>query len=568
MYGNLIRSTNRRGHRDTLATYRRKWQAYGDQSPPLEVIVDPEYLICVFEDLKRRAGQAPGPDRISYNDLGKREVAQICRTLSRAVLRDRYVVGPCREVRIPKAAGRGYRTLRLRNIDYRILSAALNTALTPMWEKLFLPQSMGFRPNRSPWTLLINMEKDMIRHGAWVIAQDDVQKAFDYVNVDQLLDLHQKHIPDPQLLHFIETLLRGHNERRIGIDQGSAYSPTCLNLVLHYAHDLGMNSLNSMNHDPCPLWYRYADNLIYVSQSVPEGQQVLAKAQKFVQEAGLFLKGEEGKPKDMKEGEKTQLLGYTLSLKNHRLHYELGDNALSSLKQSLLQALEHSHPHQTLNAVIRGWIESQGPTFENRRQSQKVCSQLYQLCLHLSHREIPAPRELLSRMKQANDRFQQKREEALKDLDRASDHYLLVTAPPATVFAGTPDRCADAQPRPKAPLDTPQGETTLRGIPAGGSMAATALSRGQLPRSGLPTRRSALTRRRPLQADFGAPFPSSINRDPAKRIGLLRPFGSLNLQNYPWLFTPPSIHNASTGLRSRSPPGKKKEANSVMPGHR
>src|SRR5205807_125345 len=42
--------------------------------------------------------------------------------------------------------GAGHRTLTLRNVCDRVVAAALNGALTPFWEGMFLPGSMGFRP--------------------------------------------------------------------------------------------------------------------------------------------------------------------------------------------------------------------------------------------------------------------------------------------------------------------------------------------------------------------------------------------------------------------------------------
>ena len=62
------------------------------------------------------------------------------------------------------------------------MSAALHRALTPMWERIFLPCSYGFRPGRNTWDMLADMEWTMIHDDRWVIATDDIRNAFDQVD--------------------------------------------------------------------------------------------------------------------------------------------------------------------------------------------------------------------------------------------------------------------------------------------------------------------------------------------------------------------------------------------------
>jgi hypothetical protein len=45
------------------------------------------------------------------------------------------------------------------------VAAALNKALTPHGESIFLPFSMGFRPGRSVWRLLAELEQAGLREG-------------------------------------------------------------------------------------------------------------------------------------------------------------------------------------------------------------------------------------------------------------------------------------------------------------------------------------------------------------------------------------------------------------------
>src|SRR5262249_50409225 len=153
-----------------------------------------------------------------------------------------------------------------------------------------------------------------------------VRKAFDTVHVTDIMAEHRRHIADDALLRLIEAVLRGSaGERRPrGIDQGSAYSPTALNVLLHRHHDLRFGR----GHPPL---YRYADNLVYVCGSVAEGDQALATARQLLKSVQLTLKGQEGRPKDLWRGEEVQLLGFNLRREGKRLRPDPGPQAWRKL---------------------------------------------------------------------------------------------------------------------------------------------------------------------------------------------------------------------------------------------
>jgi RNA-directed DNA polymerase len=224
--------------------------------PSLRQLASADNLIDTYYSMRSRAGQAPGPDGLSYCDLSPGEVAHILRELSAAVLAGSYRPGPTRQVRIPKPRG-GHRTLSVGNLCDRVVAAALNTALGPLWEAVFLPCSYGFRKDRGVWLLLAELAAAMSREGLWVLALADIRDAFPSVLVDDAVTDHGRYILEPSLLALVGVVLRGGDaERPRGIDQGSAYSPTALNVRLHHALDLGANQ----GHHPLRHYFRYADD--------------------------------------------------------------------------------------------------------------------------------------------------------------------------------------------------------------------------------------------------------------------------------------------------------------------
>jgi RNA-directed DNA polymerase len=349
------------------------------RGPTVEQIADIDNLFRVFDELKAHGGPAPGPDGFTYADWSRREVAGILRVLSSAVITGNYRPQPTRPVSHPKGNGQ-FRTLRIANLCDRVVATALNQAMQPVWEPVFLPQSMGFRPNRGVRRLLAELERVMLDQDRWVLAIDDVTKAFDNVVIADVMMDHSRYLTDNSLLSLIEVVLRGSDsEKRKGIDQGGAYSPTALNVRLHHAHDLGVNQ----GHQPP--WYRYADNLVYICQSVSEGEQMLDKARQLLEQADFTLKGEDGPPADLRR-RKAQLLGFTLCHRNGAIQFNLGKHAWNKLEEHLLQAHQENDPNRTAQAVLSGWIASGGPAFESLRPD--TLGRMLNTIIRLGFREI------------------------------------------------------------------------------------------------------------------------------------------------------------------------------------
>ena len=218
--------------------------------PTLAGVADPDHLIATFNVMKAEAGRAPGPDRVTFELLGSSEVAACLRAVSQAILDGSYGPGPSRKLPIPKPGG-GHRTLMIRNLIDRVVSKAIYRALLPVFERLFLDGSHGFRPRRSPLTLLAALEAMMIQTGRSVLAQDDVKRAFDHVVIADVMEDLSEHIEDRGLLTLIETVVRGgeNRGRAVGIAQGDPLSPLLLNVRLHNVHDIPMTGIVGCNND-------------------------------------------------------------------------------------------------------------------------------------------------------------------------------------------------------------------------------------------------------------------------------------------------------------------------------
>jgi retron-type reverse transcriptase len=432
---------------------RRQLRALGQMDPSgptLARVADPEHLIATFYAMKAKAGSAPGPDRVTFEVLGPSEVAACLRAVSRAILDGNYAPGPSRKLPIPKPGG-GHRTLTIRNLIDRIVSKAIYLSLLPVFERIFLDGSHGFRPGRSNLTHLAALEAMMIQTGRTVLAQDDVKKAFDHVVIADVMEDLSEHITDTGLLTLIEAVIRGgeHKGRAVGIAQGDPLSPLLLNVRLHHIHDSPMtgtvNSNNSdshgigaVNHDNFgaprngaaehttiddswtrsadhanpdtpdtgavthPLWLRYADNLVFAARSVTEGAQILDQTRRFLEQAGHTLKGENGPPVDLRTGE-AQLLGFTLSLRENRLHLGLGEASWRQLARDLEQAHDTAGAPTVAHRLVEGWLTCFGATFESSGTSD--LERVYRIAAAQGFRELTAPEALRERINGSRRRW-------------------------------------------------------------------------------------------------------------------------------------------------------------------
>src|SRR5262249_18725365 len=79
--------------------------ARGCTLPTVAQIADTDNLLAAYYDLRREAGQSPGPDGVTYARLGPGEVAEILRAESQSVRDGTYQPQPGRKVPIPKPDG-------------------------------------------------------------------------------------------------------------------------------------------------------------------------------------------------------------------------------------------------------------------------------------------------------------------------------------------------------------------------------------------------------------------------------------------------------------------------------
>jgi len=237
----------------------------------LQAAVTRENLQRAWKRVKANKGAA-GVDGLDIEQTA-RQLVTAWSGIRERLLRGTYRPSPVRRVTIPKLDG-GQRELGIPTVTDRLIQQALLQVLQPIIDPTFSQHSYGFRPGRRAHEAVLAAQA-YVATGRRIVVDVDLEKFFDRVNHDILIDRLGKRIPDAAIIGLLRGYLNSGimsdgvvQERYQGTPQGGPLSPLLANVLL----DEVDKELERRGH----CFARYADDCNVYVRSRKAGERVMA----------------------------------------------------------------------------------------------------------------------------------------------------------------------------------------------------------------------------------------------------------------------------------------------------
>ena len=342
------------GAETDMTTRKRTKAEWERESGLMDAVCERGNLWLAYDRVLKNKGAA-GVDGIGIAEF-KGHLKQHWPTIKAKLLAGEYVPSPVRRVDIPEPQG-GVRTLGIPTLTDRLIQQAVHQVLSPIFEAGFSESSYGFRPGRNAHQA-VKAARQYVAEGRRVVVDMDLEKFFDRVNHDLLIEKLSKKIDDRRVLRLIRRYLEAGmmadgivSPRTEGTPQGGPLSPLLSNILLTELD----RELERRGHAFC----RYADDCNIYVKSKEAGERVMASVTRFLAER-LKLTVNATKSAVARPWER-KFLGYSLTW--HKApKLKIAPTSLKRLDDKIREVLQGAQGRSLkkvideLNPILRGWM--------------------------------------------------------------------------------------------------------------------------------------------------------------------------------------------------------------------
>lgn len=326
-----------------------------DSDNLMERILSRENMFMALKRVEKNKG-SHGVDGMKVDEL-RPFLKQNWIPIKENILKGKYKPKSVRRIEIPKPDG-GIRLLGIPTVLDRLIQQAVAQVLTEIFDPHFSDNSYGFRPERKAHDAVLKA-KEYINGGYKYVVDMDLEKFFDRVNHDILMDKVSKRIRDKRVLKLIRLYLQSgimvngiivRSEE--GTPQGGPLSPLLANILLD---DLD-KELEKRGHKFC----RYCDDCNIYIKSKRAGQRVMKSVRAFL-EKKLKLKVNEEKSA-VDRPTRRKFLGFTFYIAKGGYNIRIHPKSIKRFKDKVRKITSRSYSismeerMRRLNSITIGWV--------------------------------------------------------------------------------------------------------------------------------------------------------------------------------------------------------------------
>ncbi|QQZ08368.1 group II intron reverse transcriptase/maturase [Heyndrickxia vini] len=319
----------------------------------LSQILSRENMLLALKRVEQNKG-SHGVDKMPVQNL-RQHLVEKWTSIREEIFKGTYEPMPVRRIEIPKPDG-GVRLLGIPTVTDRLIQQAIAQILSKIYDPMFSEHSYGFRPNRSAHDA-VRKAKGYVKEGYIWVVDMDLEKFFDKVNHDRLMNTLAKKFKDKPLLKLIRKYLQAGvmingiiSSTNKGTPQGGPLSPLLSNIVL----DELDKELEARGHK----FVRYADDCNIYVKSRRAGERTMTSIQQFI-ERKLRLKVNE-KKSAVDRPWRRKFLGFSFT-SSKEPKVRIAKESLTRMKKKVREITSRKMPYpmeyriEKLNQYLIGW---------------------------------------------------------------------------------------------------------------------------------------------------------------------------------------------------------------------